>query len=620
MKGRKLARLTMARTRARVTTSAAIGLKAGFRLAALTVLLAGIWIESGAQSLVPVDLMRQDTVSKPTWRIEVAAGLPSSKTMPYYLHALRGGAVMADSRFPYGSGRLAELNEGRQVLSDAGLNVPYPAAFGNAMAGPEGAASTLLMRTYVHVPFRSAGPKGGGVETQRRRWLDRELLIDGFVRMSPSPTAVASQAYLALRGGPFELKGGRFHETMHVQLTPLSSGSVGFSGNAVPIPQIQAGIPEWTRLPGSFGYIHIKGSLSHGWLNAERPIQSSFLHKKIGLARVGGDLPVNIVGGMHHIAFWGGHDPNFGDYPAGWSDYMKVFWVSGGSEDGPWGEDNYFLGDHRGYYDFGFYVKPRGWDLHLYRHFLLEDKDGVKFKTMQDGVLGLSGVRRARPGSGSGSGAAEGTGARAGAGAGSESIIERFTYEYIYSKYQNGNDEPTVERSNSDGWDDYYSNYRYLEGWTYFGYTIGNPLFFSFFSPAVRGMDIRLNDDRLMANNRLVAHHIGLEGVLPFARGGSGTRYRLLATWSRNYGTYRGADRHRLAGVPYRFENGRSQLSVLLETDVALGRNRGTMDPPSMKAWDDLGASLLVSIAADVGSLYENAAGVLLTLRVEGRR
>ena len=50
------------------------------------------------------------------------------------------------------------------------------------------------------------------------------------------------------------------------QARQLSMGGLLFSGNAHPIPRITIGIDKYIPFPGLFGYLEIKGGLTHGWL------------------------------------------------------------------------------------------------------------------------------------------------------------------------------------------------------------------------------------------------------------------------------------------------------------------------------------------------------------------
>ena len=84
--------------------------------------------------------------------------------------------------------------------------------------------------------------------------------------------------------------------------------------------------------------------------------------------------------------------------------------------------------------------------------------------------------------------------------------INAINYEYIYTKRQSGDTPPPIDNSRGGpgGWDNYYNHFLYTDGWTSDGFTVGNPLFSSRSST---GLGINL----AVSNNRIVAHHIGVD-------------------------------------------------------------------------------------------------------------
>ena len=46
----------------------------------------------------------------------------------------------------------------------------------------------------------------------------------------------------------------------------LTTGGLLFSGNAHSIPRISIGIDQYTPVPGLYGYLEVKGGVTHGWM------------------------------------------------------------------------------------------------------------------------------------------------------------------------------------------------------------------------------------------------------------------------------------------------------------------------------------------------------------------
>jgi len=85
-------------------------------------------------------------------------------------------------------------------------------------------------------------------------------------------------------------------------------GSLGMSGNTVPVPEIQFGIPEWTAIPLTNNYVQVRAHLAHGWLEKDRYTKSLLYHEKVDHLRFGGDFPLNVYEGLAHYLMWGGYD------------------------------------------------------------------------------------------------------------------------------------------------------------------------------------------------------------------------------------------------------------------------------------------------------------------------
>lgn len=278
-------------------------------------------------------------------------------------------------------------------------------------------------------------------------------------------------------------------------------GSLGISTNASPIPKFKFGLNGWQSIPFTNQFIDVKGYIAHGWLGSNRYTDDVLLHEKAGYLRIGGDLPVNIYGGLVHYAQWGGKNhPEDGDIPQRFSDFINVFLVRGGDEETPGPEVAYALGNHLGSWSFGSLINLKETNINVYLQSPIETKYDLKLKNIHDVLTGISIDF-------------------------SENLnipIDRFVYEYLYTKNQggprredpDGNPEIDLFRGNQN----YFNHWLYRTGWVYNRRTIGNPLF-------------TVNDENLgILNNRIIAHHIGFEtGFDQFDLFGK-------VTFSRNFG------------------------------------------------------------------------------------
>jgi len=383
--------------------------------------------------------------------------------------------------------------------------------------------------------------------------LELSYGADLIARPGSQSTLYFNQAYLKIQAYVFELYGGRFHNRSPVNDEQLSMGSLGVSGNAVPIPQVRIGIPEWTGIPLTNNFIQIRAHLAHGWLEEDRFTKRPFYQEKVGHLRFGGDFPLNIYGGLAHYAVWGGKsNPRYGDLPAKFSDFFRVFMGLAGDERAPNTEAIHLLGDHLGAWDFGLFFELNDVSIKVYRQLPYGDKNNLKLKNPQDALNGLS-IRF------------------------EESLnlpIKGLTYEYLYSKWQDG---PNRDKFNGD--ENYYNHGIYRSGWATYGRTIGNPLFRTSNIP----IDMLGNG---IDNNRIVAHHLGLEMAV------NAIQIIGKLTVSRNFGT---------RNDPFKSPYNQLSMGILSQSSIAVFNQPIT---------------LLTDIALDSGKLFGNQVGAALGFRL----
>ena len=393
---------------------------------------------------------------------------------------------------------------------------------------------------------------------------------DLIARPGPQQTLSFNQAYLKIRAYAIEFSGGRFHARNPIHDERLSMGSLGVSGNSVPVPQVRLGIPEWTGVPFTNDYVQIRAHVAHGWLEKDRYTKSPLYHEKVGHVRFGGNFPLNIYAGLAHYAMWGGYDnPAYGELPAKFSDFFRVFAGKGGDIRAPEVEADYLLGDHLGAWDFGFFLDLNNISMTFYRQMPLETKDNLKLQSPQDALNGLS-VQF------------------------DESLglpIAGLTYEFMYTKWQDGPrrenvledgtrcfDFPERCRDRFQGNENYYNHSIYRTGWATHGRTMGNPLFLTSRVPVT-------SSTYGIINNRIVAHHLGVEAEI-FDMNVVGK-----VTYSRNYGIR---------------ENPLPEPENQISLGLFMYRNIILFDRP---------LTLLTDVAFDSGDLFGSQFGASLGLR-----
>lgn len=408
------------------------------------------------------------------------------------------------------------------------------------------------------------------------------------------------QTFAKLKYGPFELTSGRIERTLGTHAEGISSGSLALSGNTRPIPYILLEVPDYEPVPFTKEFVKFKGTYGHGWLGEgeERFVKGAYLHEKSLYLKFGGNFKINFSAGLIHFVTWGGNYPSVGKLPSGFKDYVRL--ILGKSAEGVdltnpilLGEASNALGNNLGIYDFGLYTNLKNIVILLYHQTPFEDWTGSRLFKNRDRLLGLNVKNKSR-----------------------NKVVLNVVYEFLYTKWQSG---PGIPGGPGDppgdsgygfpygGRDNYYNNAIYKTGWVYQGRVIGTPLFFTeartqLYFPGFKEPD-RSGFDFNIVNNRIVAHHIGIEGNLKYFN------YKFLSTFTKNFGTYGGINGgiNKWGSIEdpdalYAFRPPKSQNYFLLELS----------SHPFSNNW-----TLTTAIAWDMGELSRNF-GILAGIKKNG--
>jgi hypothetical protein len=356
----------------------------------------------------------------------------------------------------------------------------------------------------------------------------------------------------------------------------LSSGDFIESNNSRPIPQIKISIPDFVSVPFFNDKLFVKGDMLVGYFidnkwkteRAEpydiRYSTDIMYHRKSLFFRIGNiqKTKMQFIFGLNHAAYWGGTlhnriDSETREYidtpqPQKIGDFIRVFIAKEGSENETTASQVYVAGSQWGAYVFKY-------DINLYdsvkvsayiNHFF-DDGSGLAFLNLMDNLHGLEVT----------------TGCR---------YLSNVVFEYIYTKQQSGalhyySEEQGDKHRGShinkgNGNDSYYNNIDYQEGPSYFGYSMGTPLFLA----PMYNNDGTVN----FKGTRIAAFHLGFSGNLS-----DRLTYRLLFTTGKNYGRhyvpFRNIHRGFASMAEFKYAIKNSPLSLTLSTGYDNGRFLG---------------------------------------------
>lgn len=400
--------------------------------------------------------------------------------------------------------------------------------------------------------------------------------VAGYNLVSP---VFVQQAFLDVRWKRVNISFGQKERWCKMKNPRLSTGALVESGNARPIPQIRVEVPEYWNIPGTKGWLAIRGHLAYGWFSdeywqkdffAESSVRTAGVryHSKAGFMRFGNSdkFPLTAEIGLHMVSQFAGscynslNKPGYTTAPARFKDYMlALIPLRGDSQYGGIDQGN-VAGNVLGSWMGAITWNAKNWKLHFYYDHVFEDHSQMfwEYGLWTEQLAGLELELK------------------------SFRWIRNVVFEYFNLKNQSG---PVYHDSTKDIPDqiscvDNNYNHQCYAGWFNYGRMIGTPLCTS---PIY-------NSDKLQIcrNNRVEAFHLGAEGGLL-----NWLDYRLLFTYSNNWGTY---------AKP--FTDIKRNFSGLVEF---------TFIPSKKRDW-----SIGTSFAFDKGDLYGNNYGAMITLKRSG--
>lgn len=341
---------------------------------------------------------------------------------------------------------------------------------------------------------------------------------------------VIPEAYYKLYYKKFALTAGRKRQVHGFVDSTLSSGSITWSGNSLPLPEIQLSVPEYTKV--LFPFLSFKGHFSHAWFGNQTSVKGYYLHQKSLYGRIGRpNSKIKLYGGVLHHAQWGGipkygipdWDTRYvnGKFPTGWYVYRNILLpFSNPSNDSlvnpntsPYDYENRY-GNHLGQIDMGGELTLKKARMLFYKQIIFET--GQTFSSLtniDDGLYGIS-ITSLNP----------------------ESKVNKFVIEFVHTTNQGLYRSGLLRLIGFEGkhygrnQNFYFNHGQYYEGWSYNGLTIGSPFLIP--NPDIRYENKDNGLIQLYANNNNIkAGYIGMTNKL------NTIRLESRLSFSRNFGT-----------------------------------------------------------------------------------
>lgn len=256
----------------------------------------------------------------------------------------------------------------------------------------------------------------------------------------------------------------------------LSNGNIIKSTNSRAFPGIELTTNGFITAPFAKNWLSFKLNYAEYVLNDKRIADNAHLHHKSLFLKSKLSSSLHLITGLDHFVQWGGTSEEFGKHPASFKDYLKIISATAGGSNSYEGEQVNALGNHIGSYllQLNYVGLHSNWSFYYSHPF--EDRSGREFMNYPDGLFGFF-IDFKKP----------------------KSWLTHLLTEFYNTKHQSGT-------TSVSGYDNYFNNKIYASGWTYFGNTIGAPLFLT--RPTVDGITPGIGE------SRFTAVHIGLKGYL----------------------------------------------------------------------------------------------------------
>ncbi len=391
-----------------------------------------------------------------------------------------------------------------------------------------------------------------------------------------NPWYILWKGNAGIKIGILEVLAGRNTTVTGLCDTAFSSGSFAISGNAPGIPSLTISIPEYYALPFMDGLLAFKGGFSNGLTgkiqrkNDENiTLLNSFFHQTWFYGRIGkqnGNF--RLYGGFNHQVFWGNEKAYHGDSFTLSPAETFIYVVTGKS----YGNDEIAhsrVGNHLGSVDIGFDLEIGSTQFLVYRQTFYDIGALYHMANLRDGLYGLSITNMDKSYEGF--------------------RWKKFTLEYLFTKNQAGEYWSPVTPS---GDEDYYNNYQFVKGYSYFGYSLGTPFIGN---RAYIRDELPGSPNDYFINNRVIAFHMASRlGIREWD-------IIVKSSWSWNRGTYATSVEGRTLGTQR--DDPEADIFPLTRQYsgfISLSRNFGGNISAGLKG------------AIDQGKLYNNSWGFLL--------
>ena len=285
-----------------------------------------------------------------------------------------------------------------------------------------------------------------------------------------------NELYAAIRYNSFILEIGPKNDEILFEGLSISNGNIIKSTNTRAMPGINFKTNGFVKLPFAQNWLTTKFSYSEYLLNDKRVVDNARVHHKSLSFKFKLSNSFNLTYGLNHYVQWGGTSEEYGKLPTTFKDYLKIVTGSSGGKSSNINDQINAIGNHVGSYLLKLDHVGETVDWSAYWSHPFEDRSGRELMNYPDALYGVFIDFK-----------------------NNKSLITHLASEITYTKHMSG-------KGAISGNDNYFNNYVYESGWTYFGKTIGSPLLLP--NAPIDGITHGI------AQNRVLSYHVAFKGYL----------------------------------------------------------------------------------------------------------
>jgi hypothetical protein len=298
-----------------------------------------------------------------------------------------------------------------------------------------------------------------------------------------------NELYGSVRFKGLVLTIGNQYDKIKWQGLSSSNGDFVKSINAREMPGINLSTNGYVTVGIWKNWFKVRANYAEYAMNDDRIVEGAYAHNVSLHFNFKTSENFNFSVGLDDWAQWGGTSPTYGKQPDGWKDYIRMVLGGSGGDGASEGDQINALGNHMGNYliELNHTGEKLNWSIYWSHPF--EDRSGREMMNWPDALYGLYFDFKK-----------------------TNSIVNYLVTEITYTKNVSGSDPHyTDEDGNAipaSGRDQYFKNYIYASGWSYYGRTIGTP----YIVTEVDENGIATGPD--LSYNRFIAFNIGTKGFL----------------------------------------------------------------------------------------------------------